>query len=488
MELQWNQSNCAYLRHDLWETQNLEQTQEVRLGDGMPDIGRVICAWGQPVLRSKEWRSDGITATCGVGAWILYVPEDGSEPKCMDVWLPFQAKWNLQESRREGTVRVSCCLRGIEARVRSSRKMVVRASLAVTAEVLEPTHQTIFTPGELPEDVQVLEKCYPALLPKEAGEKQFSLEEECVISGDKPQKILYCQAYPWVTEQSVIGSRAVFKGNCAFRLLYMTEAGQIRNHFQNFSYAQYADLDGDYENDAGLSVILSVTSLDTDMTENGIYIKCGLVGQYLVSDRSMIRVAEDAYSPYQEVTPVLDMAQLPMILDRTDHLMTLPEWLPSEAKEVVDAVFFPDQTVQFLENGNLVSQAGGQFQVLYIDMDGNLQSAIEYWSGEWSFPMAETCKAYVRLAGMCPNEMGDILLRLEAVTVSRQEIPMISGLSIGNRVQPDPNRPSLILMRAGERSLWELAKESGTTVASIQMTNGISGEPEKGRMLLIPIQ
>jgi hypothetical protein len=53
--------------------------------------------------------------------------------------------------------------------------------------------------------------------------------------------------------------------------------------------------------------------------------------------------------------------------------------------------------------------------------------------------------------------------------------------------QPDPNRPSLILRRYAEDSIWELAKKTGSTVEAIQKLNGIQLEPEKDQMLLIPV-
>ena len=61
MELQFNQTACQCLRQAVWEVKEQEQTQEVRLPDAMPDIGKVLGAWGQPLIRSKEWRGDGMT-------------------------------------------------------------------------------------------------------------------------------------------------------------------------------------------------------------------------------------------------------------------------------------------------------------------------------------------------------------------------------------------------------------------------------------------
>lgn len=57
MEMQWKVTPCRYLHTALREVQNQEQTLELRLTEGMPDIGRVLCAWGQPQMREKQWRT-----------------------------------------------------------------------------------------------------------------------------------------------------------------------------------------------------------------------------------------------------------------------------------------------------------------------------------------------------------------------------------------------------------------------------------------------
>ena len=53
MELQFQRTACSCLEPVVREIQNVEQTQELKLPDGMPDIGRVLAAWGQTILRGK---------------------------------------------------------------------------------------------------------------------------------------------------------------------------------------------------------------------------------------------------------------------------------------------------------------------------------------------------------------------------------------------------------------------------------------------------
>ena len=69
-------------------------------------------------------------------------------------------------------------------------------------------------------------------------------------------------------------------------------------------------------------------------------------------------------------------------------------------------------------------------------------------------------------------------------TESREGIPMVAGLELGEMQEPDPGRPSIILRRGSGEQLWELAKKHGSTVAAIEQAN--SGAVGDG-MLLIPV-
>ena len=71
MELEFEKSTCRVLKRALREVQNQELTQEIKLTDGMPDVGRVIGSWGQVILRGKEWRGDSIAFSGGVMVWVL---------------------------------------------------------------------------------------------------------------------------------------------------------------------------------------------------------------------------------------------------------------------------------------------------------------------------------------------------------------------------------------------------------------------------------
>ena len=293
MELEFEKQELSCLRRITGDTVTGEQTQEVRLPEGMPDALSVVAVWGQVLLRSKEWRSGGMNVSGGVMAWVLYAPEDGTEPRSVEVWLPVTGKFAFQESKREGAVMVSARVCSVDARTLSARKMMVRATVGLLAQALEKTQTTVCLPAEMPKDVQLLHRTYPAVLPREAGEKQFMVDED-IMTDTAVRKLLACQVQPVVTEQTAAGGRVVFRGECRVHLVYMNENDEINVADAVLPFAQLSDLDRDYDKDASCCVWLQLGSMDAQLRDGSIHLQCSLAGQYMIYERQLLEVVEDA--------------------------------------------------------------------------------------------------------------------------------------------------------------------------------------------------
>lgn len=151
MDVSFQNRECACLHQAVREMQNSEQTQEIRLTEGMPDVGRILSAWGQPILRSKEWGTDTLNYTGGMMVWVLYAPEDGGPEQCIEGWIPFQLRWDVPEDLPEGQLRLRLLPRLVDARSVSPRKILVRAGMAVLAEAFVPTHVSVPELTDVPE-------------------------------------------------------------------------------------------------------------------------------------------------------------------------------------------------------------------------------------------------------------------------------------------------------------------------------------------------
>lgn len=497
MELQFHKTVYPCLRQIRREVQNQEQTQEVRIPDGMPDVGRVLAAWGQVLIRSKEWRSGTMGISGGVMVWVLYTPEDGGESRSVETWIPFQMKWDLPETERDGTIYTVCLLRSADARSISARKIMVRTNVGVLAEALVPTDVPVYKPVEVPQDVQLLKNTYPMQILKEAGEKIIQMEEELTMpsSGSKPNKILRYSLQPELVDQKVMAGKLVFRGAAILHILYRGEDGKLYTWDYDIPFSQYSELEQSYDNSAQARISLGVTNLELDMEDDHLHLRMGLTGQYVICDTVAIEVVEDAYSPRRPVTLIKEPLEMPMVLDDTTQILHAEHSGDYQGEKVVDIAFYPDHA--YLTNQEDTSEAvlSGQFQMLSYDGEDILQSTTVNWEDTKQILKSPDTVADVTVwsSGKPQGNLGSGVLHLRSdialntIISAAQAMEMVTGLDLADITEPDPNRPSLILRRMGDDSLWDIAKKYGSTVAAIEKANTFQTEPDKDRILLIPI-
>lgn len=497
MELEFKKSTVPCLKTALREVLSSEQTLEVKLSDGMPDIGRIVSAWGQVIARGKEWRGDSVVFSGGVMVWVLYAPEDGSPERVIDGWMPFQLRWDIPAETGEGDIRITTRLRSVDARSVSARKIMARAGVAAMAEAFAPMEAEVYAPEGGCEGIELLRSSYPMRLPKEAGEKTFLLDEDLSLpeSAPKVEKIVYFRMNPTITDKKVLSNKAVFRGNGNLHMLYRSQEGQIHSWDFDLPFSQFAELNGEYSGDAQMDLSTEVTALELEPQEDGrLRLKGGLVAQYLITDRELLEVIEDAYAPGRETQLHTVDFEVPSVLETRRDSLYPEQNITAEADVAADVVFLPDFPIQRRTETGVDLELPGLFQVLYYSPDGGIKASTARWSGQQGVNADGSCRITA-----VPN-LGDAQallgsgqitvkaeLTMDCSTTAFQSIPMVTGVEVGKVVAPDPGRPSLILKRAGKSRLWDLAKQIGTTPAAIRQANNLQEEPNPNQMLIIPI-
>ena len=496
MELKFQDKQISCLQQLDCREQIQEQSQEVRLGENMPDIGRVLCSWGQVLLRGKEWHGSIVGVSGGVMTWTMYEPEEGGNPRTVESWIPFSQKWELSDSKSDGEIQCSMLLKSVDARSTSARKMVVRAAVSVETEIMAYGQINLYEPQNLPEDVQLLQHTYPVKMPREAGEKAFDLDEilDIPVSTASPAQLVYYSLQPEIADQKVMTDKVVFRGTAQLHMLYRSEEGTLNFWDTEIPFSQYSDLEREHEVDSEASISPCVTSLELEQDENGtLHLKAGFVGQYVIYDTENICSMEDIYSYKRNIEPIVENIQIPAILDTQSSPLAAESHVSLEGSRIADLSFNPDRPAVRKEDTGVQVETAGYFQVLYWDLEGKLQCSTQYWSSSQNIPADSECQVRSMLApsgrprGNLNGGQGDFSSDMNARTVTWicQGIPVISGLEMG---EPEVRKgPSLIISKTGESSLWQLAKESGSTVDAIKTLNHLEEEPEGDRILLIPV-
>ena len=499
MELQFQSSTCRCMKAEVREARNTELTQEVRLSDGMPDVGRVIASWGQIILRSKEWQGSLVTVSGGIMVWCLYAPEDGSSPRTVDAWVPFQLKWELKDADGEGQVRVYPLLRFVDGRGIAARKIMIRAGVGALAEALRPVQRQIYLPEELPDDIQLLKNTYPIRLMKEAGEKTFLLDEDLQLptGGIQPERLLAYTITPQIQEKRIAADKLVIRGTARLHVLYRCAEGKVHAADAEIPIAHYAQLEETYGSDAQADVMMGITSLELLQNEGSqLRVKSGMVCQYLITDRQLLQVVEDAYSPGREVELRREELKLSSVLDQRTEVVQAHQKMPAVAADaVVDTVCLPDFPRQSRMGEQITLDCPGQFQLLYYTPEGTLQGTSTNW--EHTVQMMADPVSHMSFLVQPPTVVQAVSaadelhlssqIKMESWAEACGGIEMVTGLDVSPVFELDEGRPSLILCRSDGQSLWEIAKRCGSTVEKIMRVNHLEDVPQENQMLLIPV-
>ena len=300
---------------------------------------------------------------------------------------------------------------------------------------------------------------------------------------------------PGVTDRKVLSEKVVFRGNANLHTLYRSEEGQLHGWDFDLPFSQYAELSGEYGPDAQVDFALCPTSMELETDDEGrLHLKCGMTAQYCITDREQIAVVEDAYSPNREMTVHTEMLEIPAILENRRETMYAQASIPESVNTVADISFLPDFPKQKYREGSVEAELPGSFQALYYGEDGALRAGNARWEDTLHLNADDHTAISVIPSPAVPQSAinsGQLSMKaelpLELISMANQQIPMVTGLVLGEEQKPDPGRPSLILRRAGDNSLWQIAKASHSTVRSIREANDLQNEPAPGQLLLIPV-
>ena len=490
MELQFEKQDVSCLRCVTDETFRREETGEVRLPENMPDAAGVIAAWGQVILRGKEWRNSGMTLSGGVMAWVLYASEDTGEMHWVDTWIPLQFKGDFPDPGREGQICAWGSVDSVDARVISARKIMVRANVTLSCRAWVKERMSVPKVEELPEDVHIRENTYPVKFCREAGEQSFALEEDMPVA--ELDSCIYYGISPRITEHRVMGDKLVYRGICNVHMLGSKD-GKLRSWDGEMSFSQFAELEESYEQEAEAYLQPVVTSMEMDYAEDGKWTaKCAIACQYVVTDREMLTIPEDGYSTDRETKLQMENVQIPCVLQMESRSIPVTCAIDSDGLQVLDATM--QASPGWLDRGENMYLMPLWSQVLYMDAEGKTRAESCRW--EEKIPMqagenvrpgifGDTGELLVSPMGSKTEVSGT--LNLWEMTDTCWEKPVLSGMELGENAGKDPNRPSLILRRMGKDGLWEMAKSCRTTVSAIEDANDFTTAPAPEQMVIIPI-
>ena len=496
MEIKLNKSSVSYYSKVLDIEFSREETSENIVPDTLPDIAEIIDADGMAILRGKDLSDGRISISGMVFGYILYRSEDGGVIR-MPVQLPMAAHWDNSAVSQSCRSVVKLSVSSFEGRIINSRKLLIRAEIAISA-VIYHMESCEYTHGAECSQLELLNDVVKFSHVSSVGERTFTISEELQLPPSKPQivNVLKYRANLCCSEVKAVGSRLVVKGNAQLYLVYKGDGGdELCGAEFTVPFSQIYDTDS--ENDITASnAALMITGIYVEANEvsgeptNKIRIEIGAVAQFCAWSESSINCLCDAYSTRNEISMNLLSTKIKesKIKDNSQASVSVLLNIAAQPKNIIDAYAYMGK--QRAENDVFIWPITAR--VIYENDDGKVFAA----SGNCELKCNAEYGVHIDVAVdevAAKSVSGGIELNISAkyLTINEDEIGFATPdeIVINDECEKDISKsPSVVVFKAdGNTSLWSMAKQFNTTIETIKEANADvwEGIPQKGMLLLI---
>lgn len=490
--------------HKIFEYRDAsESAVETVVPDTMPDIDRLLCADGTLVIRSKEVSEGLVSVEAGISASVLYVPDGESGVCCLRAAIPFAFEADAPGVTSDSVPVATLMLTNIEARMLNPRKVVIRASVAVTIECFERAEAEYCAEvgGDEKAELQVLTERRNISHVVSVKEKTYVLTDEYRLPAGSPpvgeplrESVELC-----AEEIRAVGSKVVINGTAKIILTYsVADRPEIASAEFETAFSQLIDMDIELTAPECRTALLLTAMYIEPHTyaggEKGFTCELHIVAQAVCSDNIGVEYISDCYSNKRPVKVTNESTRVICDMRRALQRCGFHEELEAdrtvgEVKEAICRV-----TDLEIENGTVKCRVVAL--VIFCGESGKMFCA----TGRFPF----TCPAGFE-EGMTGAVIGARCSQVFAAPAQKSidlraqvcvdlmmwregEINQIAGIDEDEEENEKKERPSLVVVRAGEdATLWILAKRYRSTREIILKANGLEkGEPIAGRLLLIP--
>lgn len=500
MELVFQENRLEYLSRIVCETVTQEQTAELIVPDSYPDADRVVDAFGTVLIRSEECTAGSASVAGQVQAGVLFVTE-GGEVQRLETQIPFSMRKEFESAQEDCTMQCMCQLRGVDARMLNSRKLLVRVGIVCTVMVYARESCMTYDLSEPAPALQLKRTQLPLRVPLALGEKSFVLNEELELPNGKPaiERLLKCVYRTELLEQKLVGSKAVFKGNLTVHTLYESADGTLQVFESTIPFSQYADMEYELD-DRELRTALVLTSAETEpdgqMECRRLLLSVNLLAQCTAYGEQQVALVEDAYCTDAELTPQWNEWEMSGILDRQSYRETATAGADSPAGSVVDVWMYPDEAAKRRQGDRMFIELPIACNVLYYDTEGQLQGRLIRPMINIETELAENgnCRVAEITGGdlFCAAGSSGIEVRcpvgIELESYANHRLRGVCGGTIAETQAEAGRRPAVILRRMEqEQEVWDIAKECRTGMQAVMEANGLqTSVVPAGTLLLIP--
>ncbi|MGN1031433.1 MAG: SPOCS domain-containing protein [Butyricicoccaceae bacterium] len=493
-------SSLKTMRIMLDSARNYEETTDAIVPDTFPDIGRIAAVYGSAQVKDDAPQSGRLLVSGSVRMTVLYVPEDSTELKKLEIPVSFAHIEECRSITEQTLTFVTCRVISADARIVNSRKLAVTAMLSISCRAFEPAEEEITSAVEDSENrLEILPSEHTVTLPVAVLRREFTVMEDMELANSAEYTALTApRGELRLNECRLTNGKAVLRGEAVLRNLAITQEGALKPVDTVVPFTQIFEA-SEFSEGQQIGVCFCIRHLDCELDDTGTLTVgigcCALLTAY--ETRSITSIADIYHLDHPlktEVRPLELAAGHPVSDLSCEASETVPAGMKVTSVADVTAaldclISEPSRTVLRLMCAIVYRSDDDQYYTIHravsvplilpdgstsVHLTGLLTRASASISGEDSIVLS--------ISGRCS------LISEDPVHLSD-----LTSLDILEDASDADGRDavSLILRYVeSEERLWDIAKSYRTTVDAIRQANHIGGDCHSahGQMLLIPMR
>lgn len=473
--------------------------------DSKPDILNTICTSGVVSIYKKEAQDEKVRMDGTINTYIMYMPEGSDDTvRGLNTSIDFSENINVQNCREGMNVISDIKVKSIEGKVLNGRKVGIKATLEVYIKVYLNEDVEVINDIRNESNIQILKEDIKVNSLIGQGETKIYAKDNIQIDNmDNLAEILKTKVSLVDKDIKISYNKVLTKSEAEVRIMYLTEDNRINTinykipvvgfvDIQNVTEENLCDVNHEIRN-----IIIKPNSQD----EHSIYIEIEIEVMCYVYEEKQLNLIQDMYSPIEslklEKKQILTMTDKRNVVD-TKQIREKINLKDIDGMDLLDVDISPMIINENKINSKILYEA--ELNLKFIFMNSRQQINIKETKIPFEYTVenlqnGETLNTdsciEIKSTDFIIQDGGDVNCNIDVQTDTNMyrtaNISMIDSIDeTGEREEQDYSIV-IYIVKKGD-TLWNIAKEFGSTVDGIARVNGIENRNQifPGQKLYIP--
>ena len=473
--------------------------------DSKPDILNTIGTSGIASIYKKEVQSEKVRLDGTVNAYIMYMPDGADDTvRGLNTSVDFSESLNVPNCQEGMNVISDVKIKSIEAKVINGRKIGIKATLEVNLKIYSNDNVEIINEVQNEEDVQILKEDLKLNSLVGTGSTKIYAKDNIQIDNmDNLAEIL--QAQVWLVDKDIKISynKVLTKAEAEIKIMYLTEDNRINIVTYKIPVVGFIDIpDVSEENICDVNYeIKNIIIKPNSQDEHSIYVEIEIEVTCCAYEEKQINLIQDMYSPTQNLN--FEKKQITTMTSK-QNISGVKQIREKINMNDIDGLNLLDvETTPVILNENKINTKimyeaelnmkfifeNSRTQIITKDAKIPFEYTIENLQNGESLNTDSNME--VKTQDFLIQDGGDINCNIDVQT--NTNMYRTANINMIDKIQENGDREEqdysivIYIVKKGD-TLWNIAKEFGSTVDGIARVNGIENRDliMPGQKLYIP--